>query len=145
MNIRRYDFMSRCSSIIINKLDISATEDISGLFAYTTRVLHDIREWDTSRIKSIKMIFYQSRIFEQDLSKWDIKSLIDNDSIFGAFYGTKITMEDIKEWGWVEQRPDLNWELAFESAPVCYKEDPHFFVEIYYYTHIDLWDEFDNK
>ena len=139
-NITQNNFINRKTSIVVANIDLDDCISMGGLFAYTTKVIHDMNDWDISKIRSLKMCFYKSAQFDQDLPDWDLSSLESNDSIFGTFHGTKITMERIKEWGWTKQRPDLNWELAFEGVPVDYRDDPYGFVDKYFYTPVECWD-----
>jgi len=62
---------------------------------------------------SFECMFYKYKHDIPDLSNWDISNV---SGIQSMFYGTKITMKDLKKWGWLKQRSDLDWKTAFEPS-----------------------------
>lgn len=145
MSILQYAFPYReLNTLPPEELKVSKEDnDITGLFAFIV-CSPIISDWDTSNIASMKLLFYKGHM-SQDLSSWDISSLVDNDSIYGMFYGTNVTMKDLKNWGWLDQRPDLNWKLAFTNTPVELPDNPMFFTEICIFQPYTLWSNFTNN
>ena len=95
--------------IDITGLDISKIWTLAEAFS-DTDFNQDISSWDVSNVKDMNGMFRDNKRFKQDLSNWDISKL---DNVLFMFKGSLITMDDLKSWGWLDQRPDLDWETAF--------------------------------
>jgi len=94
----------------ISNWDTSNVSSMKGMFANNHTFNKYIGNWDVSSVTNMAAMFANCYRFNQDISNWDISNL---DNVFFMFKGSLITMDDLKSWGWLDQRPDLNWETAF--------------------------------
>ena len=79
----------------LNDIDISKVTDLSELFSSATlrEFNGDISQWDTSNVKDMSWMFYQSK-FNGDLSKWDTSNVRNMKRMF---YYSEFT-GDISKW-----------------------------------------------
>lgn len=79
----------------LNDIDISKVTDLSELFSSATlrEFNGDISKWDTSNVKDMSWMFYQSK-FNGDLSKWDTSNVRNMKRMF---YYSEFT-GDISKW-----------------------------------------------
>ena len=79
----------------LNDIDISRVTDLSELFSSVTlrEFNGDISKWDTSNVKDMSWMFYQSK-FNGDISKWDTSNVR---SMKRMFYYSEFT-GDISKW-----------------------------------------------
>ena len=79
----------------LNDIDISRVTDLSELFSSVTlrEFNGDISQWDTSNVKDMSWMFYQSK-FNGDLSKWDTSNVRNMKRMF---YYSEFT-GDISKW-----------------------------------------------
>ena len=92
----------------ISGWDTSNVTSMDCMFA-GSRFNQDISGWDVRKVEDMSYIFTGNKIFDQDLSKWQLDSLSFIHAICNRDY---ITLERIKSWGWTKQRPNLDWVEA---------------------------------
>jgi len=97
----------------LDQWDTSRVTNMGDLFSYSINFNQDISKWDVSNVTNMTRMFLYAKSFNQDLSNWDISSVTN---IRSMFYNTSIRLIDIVNWGWCDQRPDLDWRLAFRYS-----------------------------
>jgi surface protein len=67
----------------INGWDTSRVTSMRSLFYYYKRSFNDdISAWDTSSVTDMKYMFFVARAFDQDISAWDTSSVTDMNQMF---------------------------------------------------------------
>jgi len=124
------------------KWDFSRLTTIPYLVWDLTYEFPRVDNWDVSRVTYMRLCSYTGlEGFMGDISKWDVRNVVnatqmlqnawvttdylDNDVdlstlkwdslqiIDSMLLYSDITPEHIHKWGWVDQRPDLDWRKAF--------------------------------
>jgi len=93
----------------LNTWDVSNVTDMATMFYSVEYWCYDISDWDVSHVVSMSGMFRGTYNLDIDLSNWNLKSL---ENVLIMFSGTKITMSHLEKWGWLKQRPDLDWDSA---------------------------------
>jgi surface protein len=68
---------------------------LAGMFYDTDLFNQDISKWDVSNVTDMSCMFYCARKFNQPLNKWNIKNVI---TIDGIFIGASAFDQDISHW-----------------------------------------------
>ena len=82
-------------SCSLNHLDVSAVHDMSHLFRNFKEFQGDISQWDTSNVKTMDSMFYNSQ-FNGDISGWDVSNVRAMHSMFcGAVFSGDLSRWDV--------------------------------------------------
>lgn len=97
-NLSNYAFKN-CTSLTgfsaIDKLDLSNSTDLDGLFYGASSFIGDISHWDTSNAITMRELFRGASSFNGDISKWDTSKVTDMWAMFddaSTFHG------DLSDW-----------------------------------------------
>jgi len=111
----------------LSKWNVKKVNDMPGMFAGCTSFNQPLNDWNVSGVSGMSAMFYGCKSFNQPLDKWNVKQVTDMRFMFvnctsfnqdlsnwngtyiasrlmdSMFYGTKITLQTIKDWGknWV--------------------------------------------
>ncbi len=82
-------------SCTLNHLDVSAVHDMSHVFRSFKEFQGDISQWDTSNVKTMDSMFYNSQ-FNGDISGWDVSNVRAMHSMFcGAVFSGNLSRWDV--------------------------------------------------
>lgn len=89
-----------CSNLTITAtdvLDLAGTTDLESLFdgCSSLTTVPSMNEWDMSSVISMRYLFYDACLFNQDIGSWDVSSVVD---MYNTFYGACLFDQDISSW-----------------------------------------------
>eukprot|EP00939_MAST-03C_sp_MAST-3C-sp1_P003087 g3087.t1 len=90
--------------------DVSAIDDMTGLFFNLTTFNEDLSRWNVSKVTSMQDMFKEASAFTQDLNFWDVAKVTD---MSGIFHGASVFDGNISSWN-TERVTDLT--RAFRYA-----------------------------
>lgn len=95
----------------LNFIDTSLIDDMSKLFYHNPGFNGDISEWNTSNVKNMGGMFFESN-FNGDISKWDVSNVRN---MGGMFYDSDFN-GDISKWNTSNV---LDMSFMFASSKFC--------------------------
>jgi hypothetical protein len=119
------EFIAKKYGWIINKWNVSAVEDFTGVFEGKGSFNDYIGDWNVSSGTKFVRTFHNARAFNQDVSKWDLKNAEtldqmfhnaasfrqnlsgwripnkDSTSCYAMFADSGVTKDEVEEWSLV--------------------------------------------
>lgn len=93
-----FDGLENCTSMDINKFDVSKATDLSCMFKDCSSVTTlNVSSWDVSKAEKLSSMFFGCSSLESlDVSGWDVSSGIDFCSMFSGC--SSLTSVDVSAW-----------------------------------------------
>ena len=81
----------------------------------------DLSHWDTSKVKSIRGMFFEAKVFNGKIGLWDVSSVID---MSDSFHAALLFDGDVSQWN---VKNVATMTQIFEQTPrlsPCHKASP---------------------